>query len=153
MKYTLLNAETEEKIFEFENAADETIFSGNMYSAKNSCGKREVLFASRSAKSGQVQIASALGSMNFILARGALAEDAAGANKGSKSLKSSMPGKVLRVICKEGDSVTQGDSLLVIEAMKMENEIRAPITGVIEKIMVRTEQKVETGELLLVLKN
>lgn len=64
MKYTLLNAETEEKIFEFENAADDTTYSGNMYSAKNSQGKREVLFASRSAKSGQVpDFSAALGTI------------------------------------------------------------------------------------------
>ncbi|MCC7430944.1 biotin/lipoyl-binding protein [bacterium] len=58
---------------------------------------------------------------------------------------SKMPGLVVSVKCKVGDEVQQGDTLLVIESMKMENEISAPISGKITKLEVEKGQTVEKG--------
>lgn len=60
-----------------------------------------------------------------------------------------MPGKIVKILVKEGDKVKAGDSLLVIEAMKMENEIKATFSGEIARIQVAEGQVVETGELLI----
>lgn len=69
--------------------------------------------------------------------------------KGVK-IKSQMPGKILRINVKAGDTVKKGQSLLVMEAMKMENEIKSSQEGVIKEIKVTEGQAVETGaELIL----
>jgi biotin carboxyl carrier protein len=60
-----------------------------------------------------------------------------------------MPGKVVKISCKVGDQVKAGQALLVIEAMKMENELRSPGAGKVAEIAVREGQTVEGGQLLV----
>jgi len=60
-----------------------------------------------------------------------------------------MPGKILRVLVDEGDGVTVGQGLLVLEAMKMENEIPSPKDGVVKRILVRGGDTVDTGQPLI----
>lgn len=62
-----------------------------------------------------------------------------------------MPGLILDVKVREGDTVKQGDLLLKMEAMKMENEIRSPINGSISEIRVKSQQDVLEGDVLIVL--
>ena len=73
-------------------------------------------------------------------------DDAAGG-----SVRALMPGRVVRLFKSEGDEVKKGDPLLILEAMKMENEISAPVAGTISKVFVTDGQTVEGGaELLLI---
>jgi biotin carboxyl carrier protein len=73
------------------------------------------------------------------------------ANAGGRvTLIASMPGKVVRVFCAEGDEVAVGQSVLVIEAMKMQNEIQAPKAGRVVNIRVREGQTVNAGEILAI---
>nr|WP_148202407.1 pyruvate/oxaloacetate carboxyltransferase [Thermococcus onnurineus] len=60
-----------------------------------------------------------------------------------------MPGKILRILVKEGDQVKTGQGLLILEAMKMENEIPAPKDGTIKKILIKEGQTVDTGQPLI----
>jgi len=62
-----------------------------------------------------------------------------------------MPGKVLQLKVSEGDSVKDGDTLLILEAMKMENEIVANASGNIKKISVAVNDIVDTGDILMVI--
>ena len=62
-----------------------------------------------------------------------------------------MPGRVLRLLVETGQQVVQGDPLVVVEAMKMENELAAPRDGVITEIAVQENQPVDGGALLLVI--
>lgn len=62
-----------------------------------------------------------------------------------------MPGKVLQIKVSEGDSVKDGDTLLILEAMKMENEIVANASGSIKKINVAANDMVDTGDILMVI--
>ena len=64
-------------------------------------------------------------------------------------LKAPMPGMVLKVFIKEGDTVLQGENLLTLEAMKMENIIKAPVDVVIKKINVIPSDKVERNQVLI----
>jgi biotin carboxyl carrier protein len=64
-------------------------------------------------------------------------------------LKTAMPGRVVRVLVAEGDTVTKGDPIIVVEAMKMENEMKAPTGGVIAGIYVSEGQAVEAGSALI----
>ena len=60
-----------------------------------------------------------------------------------------MPGKVVKLLVKIGDEVTKGQNLLILEAMKMENEIKAAVDGVIKEIHIEEGQAVESGHLLI----
>ncbi|HEX7154468.1 MAG TPA: biotin/lipoyl-containing protein [Thermoanaerobaculia bacterium] len=64
-------------------------------------------------------------------------------------VKALMPGRVVRVLVEEGAEVKKGTGLLILEAMKMENEIQAPGDGVVDKIFVQPGQTVEGGAELV----
>ncbi len=67
---------------------------------------------------------------------------------GSGTVAAYMPGKVVEVLVATGDTVTQGQGVVVLEAMKMQNEIQADSGGVIAKIYVEQGQAVEGGDPL-----
>jgi len=69
--------------------------------------------------------------------------------EGSNVMKSPLPGKVLKVFAAPGKAFKRGDALLIIEAMKMENEILAPRDCVVSEVHVEANQSVKTGESLL----
>ena len=62
-----------------------------------------------------------------------------------------MPGKIIRVLVEKGETVAYDQSLVVLEAMKMQNEIRAPKSGIIQEVAVDIGATVNTGDLLVVL--
>ena len=71
---------------------------------------------------------------------------------GSKAMVNSpLPGTILAIKVTEGDAVTRGQTLVVLEAMKMENEIPSPADGKVSSIKVKKGGSVSTGDLLLVL--
>jgi biotin carboxyl carrier protein len=65
-------------------------------------------------------------------------------------LKAPMPGLVLRILASEGDEVMKGGNLLVLEAMKMENIIKAPADVVIKSIRVIAGDKVEKNQVMII---
>ncbi len=67
----------------------------------------------------------------------------------NNNIKAPMPGLVLRVIASEGDVVKKGDPLLVLEAMKMENVIKADGDGTVKRVAVEPKQVVEKNTLLI----
>jgi biotin carboxyl carrier protein len=71
--------------------------------------------------------------------------------RGPARVQAPMPGKVVRVLARAGESVAAGQGLLVMEAMKMENELRAARAGRVREVLVGEGQAVETGALLVVL--
>jgi biotin carboxyl carrier protein len=71
--------------------------------------------------------------------------------KGARVLKAQMPGRVVRVLVEEGAQVKRGQGILVLEAMKMENEIGAPRDGTVKEIKVSADDRVETGAALAVI--
>lgn len=70
---------------------------------------------------------------------------------GVETVDSVMPGKVVRVLVSPGDEVRAGQGLVVVEAMKMENELSAPRAGRVKSVDVSPGQNVETGARLVVL--
>jgi biotin carboxyl carrier protein len=70
---------------------------------------------------------------------------------GGQTLKAPLPGKITHVAVRAGDAVTAGQSLLVIEAMKMENELKAAAAGTVREVRVSAGQAVNAGDVLLVI--
>ena len=69
---------------------------------------------------------------------------------GPQKLVSSMPGKVVRVLAHEGDEVAAGQGLVVVEAMKMQNEVRSPKSGKLIKMLAKSGKNVDAGEVLAI---
>ena len=67
---------------------------------------------------------------------------------GVVSIDSPMPGKVIKLLKKEGDEVKEGEGVVVVEAMKMENELRTPKAGKVRDIKVKEGDAVEAGAKL-----
>jgi biotin carboxyl carrier protein len=67
---------------------------------------------------------------------------------GRQQIVAPMPGKVVRVLVQVGDQVTAGQGLLVVEAMKMQNEIRSPKSGTVERLFAREGQPINAGDVL-----
>jgi biotin carboxyl carrier protein len=70
--------------------------------------------------------------------------------KGPLAIVSDMPGRVVRLLVAEGDTVEEGQGVIVVEAMKMENEITTPKAGKVSTVAVEAGQNVERGAELLV---
>lgn len=70
---------------------------------------------------------------------------------GEVAVKSPMPGTIIAVLVSEGDVVKKGDKVIILESMKMENELRAPRDGVVEHIRVQAGTSVEKGQPLVVI--
>lgn len=80
----------------------------------------------------------------YLLNRGAASMDT-----GERSIKSPMPGKVVRIMVQEGSPVSKGETAIILSAMKMESEYRVPVDGRVLKIHVTEGDIVEGGQLLM----
>jgi biotin carboxyl carrier protein len=77
-----------------------------------------------------------------------LAQSASPVLTGPQTIVAEMPGKVVKVVLAAGEPVREGQGVVLVEAMKMENEIPSPIAGVVTEVAVSEGQTVEAGSLL-----
>ncbi|MBW2735649.1 MAG: acetyl-CoA carboxylase biotin carboxyl carrier protein subunit [Deltaproteobacteria bacterium] len=85
------------------------------------------------------------------LVRQALRGGPGGLNEDGLTVMAPMPGKVVKALVEVGQEVVEGQGVVVIEAMKMENELRAAAEGVVQKILVDPGQSVDAGQVLVVI--
>jgi len=88
----------------------------------------------------------------FILESGTADETFSGSGgsaAASGTIKAPMPGTVVKVIVSEGDEVAAGQSLVIVEAMKMEHDVRSPMDGVVRKVSVADGDSVGTTEAMI----
>ena len=64
-------------------------------------------------------------------------------------VKAALPGNVLKVLVSEGDTIEEGDVIAVVEAMKMETEIKSPVSGTVQSVDIEVGNKVQTGQVLV----
>lgn len=74
---------------------------------------------------------------------------AAGSQEGSGTVTAPLPGLVLELFVREGDAVKAGQNLLVMEAMKMENQVQAPFDGTVKKVFVQKGSNIGEGDKLV----
>ena len=71
--------------------------------------------------------------------------------KGQIEIKAPMPGLIVKIEVEEGQKINKGDGLVIIEAMKMENEVRANVGGIIKQIFKKEEETVEKDMVLMII--
>ena len=64
-------------------------------------------------------------------------------------VKAALPGNVLKVLVSEGDNISEGDVIAVVEAMKMETEIKSPVSGTVKSVEIEVGNKVQNGQVLV----
>ena len=75
---------------------------------------------------------------------------AAGNEDGPRKLLASMPGKIVRVLAPEGSTVEAGQGIIVVEAMKMQNELKSPKSGVVKRVLASEGDAVNAGDTLVI---
>ena len=78
------------------------------------------------------------------------AANAAFGVEGKQTINAPMPGKIVKIFVKVGDEVTEGQGLVVVEAMKMENELKSPKAGKVTEVIAKEGSAVENGAPLVV---
>jgi biotin carboxyl carrier protein len=68
---------------------------------------------------------------------------------GTNAVKTQMPGRVVRILVAEGDEVVEGQPVIVLEAMKMENELKSPCTGTVARVCVNDGDQVQARSTLI----
>jgi len=76
---------------------------------------------------------------------------AAATVEGGTKLEAPMPGMVVRYEVKEGDAIKEGDVVMILEAMKMENSLLAPASGTVKQVCCKDGQSVQKGDVLVVI--
>jgi acetyl/propionyl-CoA carboxylase alpha subunit len=94
---------------------------------------------------GSVRFASEVRDPRSFRSRDRIADE-----QGPRKLTAAMPGKVVRVLVREGDLVEAGAGVLVVEAMKMQNEIKSPKKGTIQKMLAAEGVAVNAGDVLAI---
>jgi len=97
-----------------------------------------------------VSVAGQRTEVEIVDARTALRKAAQHGQMGTVELRAPMPGKVVRVLVSEGAAVEMNQGLVIIEAMKMQNEIKSPKKGTVRRVGVKEAAAVNSGDLLVV---
>jgi biotin carboxyl carrier protein len=97
------------------------------------------------------QVNSRIFSVELFDPRELRARSTAGASHGRQNIVAPMPGKVVRVLVAVGDTIEAGQGLIVVEAMKMQNEMKSPKTGIVVEIKTKPGATVAAGEILIVI--
>jgi biotin carboxyl carrier protein len=72
-----------------------------------------------------------------------------GVGKSEKNISSPMPGKVVKVLVKEGETINKGDTAVIVAAMKMESEYKASVDGIVKKVNVKDGDTIEGDQVLI----
>ena len=160
MKYYIINAEGKEVSFDLSVNSNEkaaTAFHVSNYdglssnyfvksiAGKNFISKDKVKWDKLPKISSTGALVNVTETLNVY--QGFKPSGLSGASAGE--LVSQMPGKVIKVMTAEGAVVNAGDTLIILEAMKMENEIKAGISGVVKSVQVEEGQVLESGHLMV----
>lgn len=118
-------------------------------------GSFSVLIGERSyevaAAGGEIRVNGRVFQVEVFDPRGMRSRRHAGVGEGRMEIAAMMPGKVVRVLVAEGDEVEAGAGLVVVEAMKMQNEMKSPKSGRVVEVKIKPEATVAAGEVLMVI--
>ncbi len=130
-------------------------FEGSFSLEKLEPGCFSVLIGGRSyrvtaAAAGEVAVNGVPISVTVFDPRGLRGRKTGAASTGRHHVSAPMPGKVVRVLVAQGDAVEAGQGLVVVEAMKMQNEMKSPKSGRVAEVRTRPDAPVTAGEVLVI---
>lgn len=118
-------------------------------------GSFSVLIGERSynvvASGGEVRVNGRVFAVEVFDPRSLRSRKSAGIGEGRIEIAAMMPGKVVRVLVNQGDEVEAGAGLVVVEAMKMQNEMKSPKSGRVAEVKTKADATVAAGEVLMVI--
>jgi acetyl/propionyl-CoA carboxylase alpha subunit len=118
-------------------------------------GAWSILIGGRSytciASGGVIRVNGRAFSVDIFDPRAMRTRKTGGAGEGRQNIAAMMPGKVVRVLVAEGDTVEAGQGLVVVEAMKMQNEMKSPKAGRVIEVKAKPDATVAAGQVLLVI--
>lgn len=100
---------------------------------------------------GTIQVNDHIFNVEIFDPRELRARSTSGASQGRQNIAAPMPGKVVRLLVAVGDAVEPGQGLIVVEAMKMQNEMKSPKIGIVVEIKTKDSATVAAGEILIVI--
>lgn len=100
-------------------------------------------------RNGRIEDTDGVMDLEITRARPELIRAGGAGRRGDGRIKPPMPGKVVEVPVKVGQSVAEGDVVVVLEAMKMQNDLKTPIAGTVSKVHVQDGQNVEATTILV----
>jgi biotin carboxyl carrier protein len=125
-----------------------------VYLFKNNGKVTEVFVSPRSKPDEPIQVQTGGNSFEIKLTNPKRLRGSGGDSEhsdGAAEIRTAMPGKVVRILLKPGAEVAKGDGVVVVEAMKMQNELKAPKAGTVKQIKVEEGATVSTGEVLAII--
>ena len=118
-------------------------------------GAYSVLIGGRSydviASNGEIRVNGRAFSVEVFDPREMRGRKSGGAGEGRQNIAAMMPGKVVRVLVSAGDEIAAGQGLVVVEAMKMQNEMKSPKAGRVVEVKTKPDATVAAGDVLLVI--
>jgi len=118
-------------------------------------GSYSVLIGDRSydviAAGGEIRVNGTPFAVEIFDPRSMRGRKRAGVGAGRHNVAAMMPGKVVRLLIEQGDPVEEGQGLVVVEAMKMQNEMKSPKAGRVVEVKTQADATVVAGEVLLVI--
>jgi biotin carboxyl carrier protein len=108
-------------------------------------------YAAQVLGGGEVSVNGRVYHVEIIDPRGPRGRRSAGESSGPRSIAAAMPGRVVRVLVTEGQDVAEGDPVIVVEAMKMQNEVKAPRAGRVASVKAEAGATVSAGDILVVI--
>lgn len=143
-------AEIDGRRYELEASEPEP----NVYLLKNNGAIYEVFVSPRTNSTAPLQVKSKNHDFEINLIdpkrlRGA--GNVAGLAEGTVEIKTAMPGKVVRVLAEQGTQIKQGEGVIVVEAMKMQNEMKSPKDGIVKEIRFAEGATVNAGDILAII--
>lgn len=100
---------------------------------------------------GTIQVNNRIFEVEIFDPRELRGRSSAGASHGRQNIAAPMPGKVVRVLVSAGEQIAAGQGLIVVEAMKMQNEMKSPKAGTVVEIKTKDGATVAAGEILIVI--
>jgi len=143
-------AEVDGRKYELEVSEPEP----NVYLLKNGHKIFQVFVSPQEKKDAPMQVSSGGNDFEIKLIdpkrlRGAGIEGASA--DGAAEIKTAMPGKVARILAEQGAEIKKGEGVLIVEAMKMQNEMKAPKDGIVKEIRCAEGETVNAGDVLAVI--
>jgi len=100
---------------------------------------------------GEVSVNGRVYHVEVLDPRGPRGRRSAGESSGPRSITAAMPGRVVRVLVEPGQEVAEGEAVIVVEAMKMQNEMKAPRAGRVASVKAEAGATVSAGDILVVI--